>query len=334
MSFRAPFGSSSGGDVTADAMRKRAATSGLLADQAALLTFEGSEARRRQHGGLGYEPSAFSSDAERAQFNDLAELALMQSQTIAHSQLQSARFEEAASLQAATNVASPTATRVSSTMLDNAVARNAAATAAASTAGGVPVLEVLPRVDNATITARATELARFALAGPPGDSPGNDEIRRAAAQVVEDVRASQGSEIRRQKLCRAFTEMLLVVAYDSAHHRDSIVGFEYRVLMKAEITKAEQDDLYPVPNAFDLPRRTTAAELARSQKVAKTAAAAANKRSFFVQQQSNGQQPFFGHQAAPYTPPKNPNNNQGPPKKKSKPRSNRGGGGGNRSGGQ
>ena len=288
-------------------MRQRAATSGNLADQAALITFEEMESRRRQHNGLGFEPSAFNSESERTQFNDMAELALKQSQTLAYSKLQSVRFEEAASLQAATNAASPTATRVSQAMNENAVARNAAATTAAASAGGVPVLEMVPLVDNGTITARATELARLALAGPSGDSPGNDDIRRAAARV-EDVRASQ------------------------AHHRDPIVGSEYRVLMKAEISKAEQDDLYPVPNAFDLPRRTTAAETARSKKAARTTAASANKRSFL------GQQSFYGHQAEhPSTPTKNYNNQREPPKKKQKKRGDRGGGsdgrGGHRPGG-
>jgi hypothetical protein len=318
----------------AEAMRKKAAKTDDPADLAQLLTYEAAEARRRQDEGLALAPGAFSSDSERIVFAELSAVALTAGTNISQAKLQVERIARGASLQAATSASAPAAVIVSQTMAAIADSRNAAATAAAAAAGLVPVLEVGPRLDNSAVIGRAVELGRSALAGVAGDSAGNDAIRLAAAQVESDIRASLGLEIRRLELSRASIEMIFVSLYDSAHHRDANAGAEYRVLMKAEIAKAEQDHLYPVPNAYELPRRTSAAETARAKK----AVDKSNKRfygqsSFYGQQQDSCGEPFYNQQSgAFFTPNRRPQPQQQSPSKKKK-KTSRGGGGGGGGGG-
>jgi hypothetical protein len=92
--------------------------------------------------------------------------------------------------------------------------------------------------------------------------------------------------------------------------------------------------LYPVPNAYELPRRNTAAETARAKKaVDKSNKRSYGQSSFYGQQQDSCGEPFYNQQSGTFfTPSRRPQpQQQSPPKKKKK--SNRGSGGGGGGGG-
>lgn len=93
--------------------------------------------------------------------------------------------------------------------------------------------------------------------------------------------------------------------------------------------------MYPVPNAYELPRRTSAAETARAKK----AVDKSNKRffgqpPFYGQQQDSCGEPFYNQQSgAFFTPNRRPQPQQQQPLKKKKKIRGGGGGGGNKPGG-